>query len=90
MELCDEQRTYFMGQYSATLQPGSECRRGLSARLAELKAMETADGDNDGARWNRVAELLKVRADNAREWRDVCLNYFGQFAHKAPRNANSH
>jgi len=31
-----------------------------------------------------------VQADNAREWRDVCLNYFGQFAHKAPRNANSH
>jgi len=55
-----------------------------------LKALETADGDNDGARWNRVAGLLKVQADNAREWRDVCLNYFGQFAHKAPRNANSH
>ncbi len=36
----------------------------------------------DAARWQHVADLLDTQLDNAREWRNVCLNYFGSFAGK--------
>ena len=32
--------------------------------------------------WREVDERLADQLQNAREWRDVCLNYFGQFATK--------
>ena len=34
----------------------------------------------DEQRWREVDERLKDQVDNAREWRDVCLGYFRQFA----------
>ena len=34
----------------------------------------------DEQRWREVDERLRHQCDNAREWRDVCLRYFGQFA----------
>jgi alpha-glucuronidase len=34
----------------------------------------------DEQRWREVDERLKIQVENAREWRDVCLKYFGQFA----------
>ena len=34
----------------------------------------------DEQRWQEVDERLEHQRDNAREWRDVCLKYFGQFA----------
>ena len=34
----------------------------------------------DEQRWREVDEGLKIQVENAREWRDVCLKYFGQFA----------
>ena len=36
----------------------------------------------DEQRWNEVDERLKRQLTNAREWRDVCLKYFGEFAKK--------
>ncbi len=33
----------------------------------------------DEQRWREVDERLQHQVDNAREWRDVCLKYFGQF-----------
>ena len=36
----------------------------------------------DEQRWREVDERLKIQVDNAREWRDVCLGYFRQFAEK--------
>ena len=36
----------------------------------------------DEQRWREVDERLADQLQNAREWRDVCLNYFGQFATK--------
>ncbi len=36
----------------------------------------------DEQRWREVDERLKIQVENAKEWRDVCLNYFGQFAKK--------
>lgn len=34
----------------------------------------------DEQRWREVDERLEEQVQNAREWRDVCLDYFGQFA----------
>jgi alpha-glucuronidase len=34
----------------------------------------------DEQRWREVDKRLKDQVDNAREWRDVCLGYFRQFA----------
>ena len=36
----------------------------------------------DEQRWREVDERLKIQVENAREWRDVCLGYFCQFAEK--------
>jgi alpha-glucuronidase len=36
----------------------------------------------DQQRWREVDERLEHQVDNAREWRDTCLKYFGQFAEK--------
>ena len=33
----------------------------------------------DSARWQHVADLLDVQLENARKWRQVCLDYFGSF-----------
>lgn len=34
----------------------------------------------DEQRWREVDERLQIQVKNAKEWRDVCLSYFGQFA----------
>ena len=34
----------------------------------------------DEQRWREVDQRLEDQLQNAREWRDVCLRYFGQFA----------
>jgi alpha-glucuronidase len=34
----------------------------------------------DMQRWNEVKTRLDHQLENAREWRDVCLKYFGSFA----------
>ena len=36
----------------------------------------------DEQRWREVDERLEHQADNAREWRDVCLQYFGRYANQ--------
>ncbi len=36
----------------------------------------------DEQRWREVDERLEDQLQNAREWRDVCLNYFGAFVDK--------
>ena len=33
----------------------------------------------DDQRWREVDERLEIQEENAKEWRDVCLKYFGQF-----------
>ena len=37
----------------------------------------------DEQRWREVDERLQHQVENAREWRDVCLKYFGSFAEKS-------
>ena len=36
----------------------------------------------DEQRWQEVADLMTFQQQDARLWRDVCLEYFGQFAKK--------
>ena len=36
----------------------------------------------DEQRWQEVADLMAFQQQDARLWRDVCLEYFGQFAKK--------
>ena len=36
----------------------------------------------DEQRWQEVADLMAFQQQDARLWRDVCLEYFGQFANK--------
>ena len=36
----------------------------------------------DEQRWRDVDNRLQHQVENAREWRDVCLKYFGQFANQ--------
>ena len=36
----------------------------------------------DEQRWREVDERMQHQVENAREWRDVCLGYFRQFAEK--------
>ena len=38
----------------------------------------------DEQRWREVDDRMQHQLQNAREWRDVCLRYFGQFAEKQP------
>ena len=40
----------------------------------------------DEQRWREVDERLQSQLANAREWRDVCLRYFGAFATQANTN----
>ena len=42
------------------------------------ECLVAADGDDQ--RWREVDERLQHQLENAREWRDVCLKYFGSFA----------
>ncbi len=36
----------------------------------------------DDEQWLKVDTLLQHQLENAREWRDTCLNYFKQFSHQ--------
>ncbi|MBO4641430.1 MAG: alpha-glucuronidase [Bacteroidaceae bacterium] len=38
----------------------------------------------DSQRWQEVDRLLEVQYDNAQEWRDICLEYFGKMRLGAP------
>jgi alpha-glucuronidase len=39
-------------------------------------------------RWQRVDRLLQHQEENAREWRDTCLGYFGRFAQAGEQAAH--
>ena len=43
----------------------------------QLKADIVAADNGDEQRWREVDERLQHQLENAREWRDVCLKYFG-------------
>ena len=54
-------------------------QRGVSEVDDFVATWQTMRPYIDSERWNAVDGRLRQQADNAREWRDVCLRYFGSF-----------
>ena len=56
--------------------------RGVSEVEDFVSIWQEAKPYIDDQRWQEVNDKLQKQLIDAREWRDVCLNYFGQFAKK--------
>ena len=54
--------------------------RGVSEVEDFCKVWQECKSGIDEQRWREVDERMKHQLENAREWRDVCLKYFGSFA----------
>jgi alpha-glucuronidase len=48
-----------------------------------LKTWQNLESKIDAARFEHVRARLEDQLENAREWRDVCIKYFGQFIRPA-------
>ena len=58
--------------------------RGVSEVEDFVSIWQEARPRIDEQRWQEVDEKLHKQLDDAREWRDVCLKYFGSFASPSP------
>ena len=54
--------------------------RGVSEVENFCEVWQECKSGIDEQRWREVDERMKHQLENAREWRDVCLKYFGSFA----------
>jgi alpha-glucuronidase len=54
--------------------------RGVGEVEDYIRIWEEARGEIDDQRWEEVNQRLHIQLDNAKEWRDTCLGYFGKFA----------
>ena len=54
--------------------------RGVSEVEEFCRIWQEAKTEIDEQRWREVDERMQHQLQNAREWRDVCLKYFGSFA----------
>ena len=54
--------------------------RGVNEVEDFCKVWQECKPSIDEQRWREVDERMKHQLENAREWRDVCLKYFGSFA----------
>ena len=57
--------------------------RGVEYVITMQKAWDSLEGKIDRQRFDHVKARLVMQLENARQWRDVCLKYFGRFA-KSP------
>jgi alpha-glucuronidase len=73
--------TYRMGS-GRTLWEEMQYRynRGVSEVEEFCRIWQEAKTEIDEQRWREVDERMQHQLQNAREWRDVCLKYFGSFA----------
>jgi alpha-glucuronidase len=55
-------------------------QRGVEYAEWMQKTWETLEERIDRQRFEEVKRRLALQVENARQWRDVCLGYFGQFA----------
>ena len=55
-------------------------QRGVSEVEDFVRIWDACKDDIDAERWQAVAGKLQTQQRDAREWRDVCLRYFSQFA----------
>lgn len=58
-------------------------QRGVNEVEDFVKIWNNAKPFIDEQRWKEVDERLQHQLENAREWQQVCLDYFGSFATKA-------
>lgn len=56
--------------------------RGVSEVEDFIRIWNEAKPAIDDQRWKEVDERMQHQLENAREWRDTCLNYFGSFIKK--------
>ena len=56
--------------------------RGVSEVEDFIRIWNEAKPAIDDQRWQEVDERMQHQLENAREWRDTCLNYFGSFIKK--------
>ena len=56
--------------------------RGVSEVEDFCRIWQEAKPSIDGQRWREVDERMQHQLENAREWRKVCLDYFGSFVKK--------
>jgi alpha-glucuronidase len=54
--------------------------RGVEAVMTMQKAWDSLEEKVDPQRFEHVKARLEMQLENAKEWRDVCLEYFGRFA----------
>ncbi|MBN1833346.1 MAG: alpha-glucuronidase [Deltaproteobacteria bacterium] len=54
--------------------------RGVESVMTMQKAWDSLEGKIDEERFEHVKARLEMQLENAQEWRDVCLDYFGRFA----------
>ena len=55
-------------------------QRGVDEAESFIDTWQNVRHEIDEERWTAVDKRLHEQAENAREWRDVCLRYFGSFA----------
>ena len=55
-------------------------QRGVDEADSFIDTWQYVRHEIDEERWTAVDKRLHEQAENAREWRDVCLRYFGSFA----------
>ncbi len=60
--------------------------RGVEGVIRIQKEWNTLEGKIDQQRFDHVKERIKMQLENALEWRDTCLDYFGQFGRAASDN----
>lgn len=57
-------------------------REGVAAVEAMQQTWQQLEGRVDAERHAHVSERLAQQLENARQWRDVCIEYFGRFANR--------
>lgn len=56
--------------------------RGVTYVAGMQKDWASLEGKIDKERFEHVKKRLDIQLENAKEWRDVCIEYFGKFAEK--------
>jgi alpha-glucuronidase len=59
--------------------------RGVSEVEEFCQVWKTVRNDIDEQRWQEVEERMQHQLENAREWCDTCLQYFGKFANSTEK-----
>ncbi|MFC1838640.1 alpha-glucuronidase family glycosyl hydrolase [Thermodesulfobacteriota bacterium] len=57
--------------------------RGVEYVISMQKTWNTLEGKIDQQRFDHVKDRLKMQLENAKKWRDVCIEYFGRFAEES-------